>query len=249
MIAAAVPPAIVDSLVHDREIEQCLRDADVTSPRDSIASGFRATTLTLRSGEAMTVLVGNAACFTRGSAARVFIFERRHSGEYRRVLDSISLPDAVRANGDGTATLSAHETMDVFVESVYVWNGSTYVFAPRRSTVYDVAVEERVPYEKPVSFGPGSRSATLRGIDAPFFGTRYTFAARKGQHIEVAAIAPSGDAPAFSLWIADDRVGEGSNGRWAGIAPRDATYTLDVYGASSEGEQRAAHYTIRLTLR
>ncbi|HMF28900.1 MAG TPA: hypothetical protein VKE42_09015 [Candidatus Cybelea sp.] len=243
-----MPAPIVDSVMHDKEIVQCLSDGGAASPRESIASGFQKTALTLHSGEAMTVLVGNAACFTRGAAARVFIFERSHGGRYRRVLDSISLPDAVRVNRDGTATLSAHETMDVFMESVYVWNGSAYVLAPTRSMVYDVAVGQRVPYETPVSFAPGSRSATLRGIDAPNFGTRYTFAARKGQHIEVETITHGADAPAFSLWIGDLRVGEGSNGRWAGVMPLDGRLVLAVYAARDD-EQRAGHYTIRLTRR
>lgn len=234
--------------MHDQEIVQCLRDAEVTSPRDAVASGFQKTMLTLRSGEAMTVLVGNAACFTRGASARVFIFERNHDGGYRRVLDSISLPDAVSVNRDGTATLSAHETMDVFVESVYAWNGSTYVLAPARSTVYDVAIGQRVPYEMPVNFAPGSRSATLRGISAPYFGTRYTFAARKGQHIDVQTIAHTGGAPAYSLWISDFRVGEGSNGRWTGVMPQDGKLVLAVYAARDD-EQRAGRYTLRLTLR
>lgn len=243
-----MPAPIVDTLMHDKEIGQCLNGAEAGSSRESIATGFQKTVLTLRTGEEMTVLVGNAACFTRGAAARVFIFERRPSGDYRRVLDAISLPDTMHVNRDGTATLPTHETMNVFLESVYVWNGNAYAFAPARSTVYDVAVGQRVPYETPVRFEPGSRSTTLRGISAPYFGPRYTFAARKGQHVEVETVAHTGGAPAFSLWIGNSQVGEAGHGRWTAVIPRDGTYVLAVYGAASDDEQRAGRYAIRLTI-
>lgn len=248
-MTAALPPAIVDVLMHDREIRECVAGTGTPSAGEYLAKGFRQSAVTLSGGERMTVLVGNAACLSRGASARVFIFERTGQGHYRRVLDSMSLPDSATVDWDGTAVLPTHETMDVLLESVYVWNGTAYVFSPSRSTVYDVGIQKRAPYETPVSFVAATGSATLSGIVSLNFSRRYTFAGRKGQRVTVETVAHAGRIPAFSIWRGGRVVGESSQGFWTGTLGESGTYVLDVYGGRDASEERADAFTVRLSIR
>lgn len=234
--------------MRDREIRECV-DGTETPAGEYLAKGFRQSIVTLRSGERMTVLVGNAACLSRGASARVFVFERTGQGQYRRVLDSMSLPDAATVSRDGTAMLPTHETMEVLLESVYVWNGTAYVFSPSRSTVYDVGIQKRVPYETPVPLSAATGSATLSGIVSLNFGRRYTFAGRKGQRVKVETVAHTGSIPAFSIWFADREVGESSGGFWTGTLGESGSYVLDISGGRDAKEERADAFTVRLSIR
>lgn len=245
---AALPPAIVDVLMHDREIRECVAGTGAPSAGEYLSKGFRQSIVTLRSGERMTVLVGNAACLSRGASARVFIFERTAQGSYRRVLDSMSLPDAATVGRDGTAMLPTHETMDVLLESVYVWNGTAYVFSPSRSTVYDVGIQKRAPYETPVSFA-ATGSATLSGAVSLNFSRRYSFAGRRGQRVTVETVSHTGSIPALSIWRGEREVGESSQGFWTGTLTESGTYVLNVYGGRDAAAARADAFTVRLSIR
>ena len=243
-----LPAAIVQALERDTDVAECVKDQDDPAPA-YLADGFNVESVVLTSGERIVFLVGNTGCLVRGSSSFVFAFRKMPDGGYRQVLKTVSTIERFEALPSGVVHTAGHETIDIFLQGTYVWNGSEYLFAPEQSTEYDVAVEQTIPYEVAVHFAPGTSSTTLSGIDAYGFGPSYAFAVRKGQRITVETTAFTRSVPSLSIWLDDKQIGDDSvAGRWSGIAPHDGTYHLDVFGTGNTKTQ-TGKYTIRLTIR
>ncbi len=200
----------------------------------------------------MIVAISNDACLALGQSSRVLIFQRLPgSGRLREVLNATSLPSAVTVNEDGSVILPSHETMETIFEAAYVWNGTRYVDSAQRSTIYDVVLDARRPYETPVHFAPGRYGTTLHGTVATNFGDRYVFQAHKGQRLTLRLLAWTGSAP----WIvlahgatllvlknAGDRV-------WTGILPETGSYSADLSGRAGADATALSRYRINLEIR
>src|SRR5215469_13183651 len=115
----------------------------------------------------MTVAIAKSGCLvSQNSAVRVY---RKIDGHYHLVFSDNAMPETVDASSDGTISLAAHDSIDTIVEPVYVWGGKTYAFAPERSHIFDISVEQRRPYQVPVRFASGTSSAEVRGTYAENF--------------------------------------------------------------------------------
>lgn len=236
--------ALVAALMRDKELHTCV-DQTGMAPAAYIKSTWDFHRVVLRSGERMIVGIAESGCLaSQNNAVRVF---RETSGGYRLVFSDNAMPEAVDVRTDGTISTAAHDTIDTIVEPVYVWNGSTYVFAPERSTMYDVAVEQRRPYQISVRFAPGENSTLLKGTFAENFGQTYVFTAKAGQHATIEAIGQTRTLAA-ALTFEDRDVGDVSGGRWSSKLPFSGTYTLDVFGLSLRDARTLYPYAIRLTI-
>ncbi len=252
-LLATLPAGLVDALMRDSNVATCEKTQSdysdsVESPPAYLNKAFTISTVTLRSGEHMTVLVGATACLARGQSTRVYIYQRTPAG-YRKVLDSVTMGGDESVGRDGTATLPTHDTIETIMESEFVWNGNTYAFAPLRSTMYDIAVEKRLPYQTAIHFAPGADSATLTGQYALNFGREYVFGVRKGQRITVDVLSHSGKLPSTSIWVDDSEVDKDlGGGRATAIAPRDGTYSLLVFGTADAYSSKLETFQVRLTI-
>ncbi|HEY6326872.1 MAG TPA: hypothetical protein VIW73_10220 [Candidatus Cybelea sp.] len=234
--------------MSDKAVAACARESGRT-PQSYVAQAFQLRQLTLRGGEHVTVAVARDPCLALGQSTRLIIFERQSSG-YRRVLDAPTLPAFAQVTEDGTATLPTHDSVEVILESTYVWNGTKYVFSEARSHLYDVALGERRPYEVRVRFAPGSSATTLSGTVAYNFGNEYVFAARRGQWISIRLRSEAGHTGA-SLYYDDDvsSLAELSGAAWSGTLSKTGTYRLYVFDSNERDEYRRTRYEIRLTIR
>lgn len=249
MATANVPPALAAVMLRDRDIAQCVAESG-KSAGAYLSRAFSLHAVTLRGGEQMTVAIGADPCLAVGQSVRIVIYQRIASG-YRRVLNAVTLPDFAVVGADGTATLPTHETMDVMMESAYVWNGSAYVFSPVRSHRYDVGLQQRRPYERPVRFAPGTTATTLTGSVAYDFGDRYAFAARAGQRVTIEIVEHGNPPPYVALWHDDDLepVAEGISGTWSGRLRAGGNFYLTLSGSDERNEERLQSYTVRLSIR
>lgn len=237
--------------MSDKAVATCASESGRT-PRSYVARAFDLRQLTLRGGEHMTVAVAIDPCLALGQSTRVMIYERSGTG-YPRVLDAPALPGFVQVSEDGTADLVTHHSVEVMLESTYVWNGMKYVFSEERSHLYDMALSERRPYAVPVRFAPGTSATTLSGTVAYNFGDEYFFNARAGQRISIRLRSEAG-APYTnaSLYYDDDvsslaRLSGGA--AWSGTLPMTGTYRLFVSGTNEHDEYQRSRYEIRLAIR
>ncbi|HVR46880.1 MAG TPA: hypothetical protein VMT95_09655 [Candidatus Binatia bacterium] len=237
--------------MSDKAIAACASESGRT-PQAYVAQAFQLRHLTLRGGEYMTVAVAIDPCLALGQSTRVAIYERIGSG-YRRVLDAPTLPAFAQVSADGTATMPTHDSVELILESTYVWNGTKYVFSAARSHLYDVALGERRPYEVPVRFAPGTSTTTLSGTVAYHFGDEYVLRARAGQRISIRL--QSGARPPHtgaSLYYDDDASSLAQLSgvtAWSGTLPKTGTYRLFVSGTNEHDEYRRSRYEIRLAIR
>ena len=200
----------------------------------------------LRTGEHMTVAVATDGCLMRGQSARILIFERTTQG-YRRVLDEVTMPDASDVRDDGTVVLPTHDTLETIFEATYVWRGTTYVFSPLQSHMYDVPLERRRPYQVPVRFASGTFATTLSGTFAENFGQTYVFWARAGQRVRLAmAECVPGVRPVVLLTYGEHLLADLGSKRWTGVLPKTGSYELIVYGRN---QPSLAPYGLRLEIR
>lgn len=246
--AAALSASLVALMSADAQIADCARASDV-SPATFVRQGFDFKDVRLPGGTPATVAVSTSGCLAHNAVARVMIYARTPHG-YRLVLDDYSLPEAVDVGPDGTVTLASHETVEIVDQAAYAWNGTGFVFAPYRSTRYDVALGESRPYERPLAFAPGASSATRSGSVFGLFGDTYTFTARAGQRVTVKLL--HGDAGAIDVTIDDagteqlERVDERT---WSGVLHRSGRFTLDVYGKTAPEGAVKVPYTVSIAIR
>jgi hypothetical protein len=234
--------ALVAALMQDKELRTCIDDMGA-KPAAYLASSWEFRRVALRSGERMIVAIAKTGCLvSQNSALRVY---RETGTAYRLVLSDNALPETVDASSDGTISSAAHDTIDTIVEPVYVWNGSKYVFAPERSHVYDVSVEQRRPYQIPVRFASGASSTMLRGTFAENFGNTYVFIAKAGQR---ATIDLLGRRPGIVLSFGDREIALPEGNRWSGKLPFSGTYSLDVFGLNLPDHRTLLPYAVRLTI-
>jgi hypothetical protein len=243
----AAAGALVAALMRDPRVASCASESGKTSTR-YITEAFERREITLRDGSRMTVVVATDPCLTRGAATKIAIFEQT-GGAYRRVLDDVTLPGLFQVNRDGTVMLPTHESMETIFESEYVWNGTSYVFSPSRSNVYDVGLGIRRPYRLAVRFSPGAFSATLTGSVALNFGQEYVFDARAGQLVTI-ELTRSSARPSISLWSGDNELTltGSTRDRWSAKLPKTGAYELIVSGTNESDETRLSRYTIRLSV-
>jgi hypothetical protein len=245
----STPPALVAALIRDRDVRECATESGKL-PQTYALTAFDVRRVLLRGGEAMTVMVATDACLARGQSTRIMIFEKTAVG-YRRVLDDLTLPGLAKVESTGTVTLPTHESMDVILESTYVWNGVTYAFSPIQSHRYDVALAQRRPYETPVRFVRGESSAVLSGSVAYNFGDHYVFEASAGQRVTIRLMTYAGSRPAVSLYYKDEisSVAElGATSSWTGKVRKGGLYHLFVTGTSERDATRRSAYSIRLSI-
>lgn len=237
--------------MSDRAIAACASESGRT-PQSYVVYAFSLRQLTLRGGERMTVAIAIDPCLALGQSTRAAIYERIGSG-YRRVLDAPTLPAFAQVSADGTATLPTHDSVEVILESTYVWNGTNYVFSAARSHRYDVALGERRPYEVPVRFAPGRSATTLAGTVAYNFGDEYVLRARAGQRISIRLQSEAGPPHTAASLYYDDQVSSLAqlNGAtaWSGTLPQTGTYRLFLSGTNEHDEYRRSRYEIRLAIR
>jgi len=238
-------------MLADKQLSGCVSESGET-PQSYIAHAFDLRQMRLRTGEQMTVAVATGGCMALGQSARLMIFQRSSGGHYRRVLDTVTLPGAERANADGTVTAATHESIDVIFEAAYVWNGTSYRFSAVRSHRYDVALGERRQSEIPVRFARSSSAKRLSGTVAYDFGDDYVFEARAGQNITITLRGPTGrGAPSISLYY-DDEISSlaelNGSGEWSGKLPKTGSYLLLVSGSDEHDETRTSRYTIWLAI-
>ncbi len=242
---------IAKALLREAPVANCARES-VQSSLDYVRHAFDTRTVRLRTGERMVVAVSNDACLALGQSSRVLIFQRLPgSGRLREVLNATSVPSAVTVNVDGSVILPTHETMETIFEAAYVWNGTRYVDSAQRSTIYDVVLGARRPYETSVHFAPGRYGTTLRGTVATNFGDRYAFQARKGQRLTLRLLGRTGSAPwvvvahgatLLNMQNAGDRV-------WTGTLPETGTYSVDLSGRAGADATTLSGYRISLEIR
>lgn len=247
---ATVPSGLVAELIQDKSVAACAGQAG-TSSNAYVARAFDLRLVTLRSGEQMAVLVATDPCLALGQSTRIMIFQKTPQ-RYRRVLNEVTLPEFGQVRSDGTVTLPTHESMDVIFEATYVWNGTTYAFAPLRSHRYDVALNQRRPYEVPVHFARGASAATLSGSVAYDFGDTYVFEAMAGQTVTIEPTAHTARPPRIALYYDDDIASLGevdNNTKWSGKLKRSGTYRLLLSGSDESNEAALSQYTIRLSIR
>jgi hypothetical protein len=237
--------------MSDKAVAACAGESG-RSPQSYVARAFKLRALPLRGGEQMTVAIALDPCLALGQSTRLMVYEPISTG-YRRVLNAPTLPAFARVNEDGTAVLPTHESVEVILESTYVWNGTKYVFSEARSHQYDVALGERRPYEVPVRFAHGSFATTLSGTVAYNFGDEYVFTARAGQRISIRLRSDAESSPPGASLCYDDDVSSLAelDGRtaWSGTLPHTGTYRLFVSGSGERDEYKRSRYEIRLTIR
>jgi hypothetical protein len=238
--------ALVAALMRDPQIAACAREAG-TAAQAYVARAIRTREVRLRGGRRMTVAVGADGCMARGQATRIMIFEHVN-GTYRRVLDSVTMPDTFDVSEDGSAVLLTHETIDTIFEATFVWNGKNYAFSGMQSHVYDVLLGQRRPYQVRVRFSPGAFATTLSGSVALNFGQNYVFDARAGQKVTI-ELTNRGRRPEIFLSYREHQLAHVESDRWSGTLPRTGTYDLIVFGLGERDATTVSPYAIRLTIR
>lgn len=233
-------------MMKDPGVRSCVADSGHSAPA-YVAASFVRKDVTLRTGERIVIMIGNSGCMARGQSVRVLAYLQTATA-YRMVYDGVAMPEHVEVNSDGTLLLPAHETIDTIFEPVYVWNGTTYAFAPSRSHVYDVPLGTDRPYQLPVRFAPGETATVLRGSSADNFGQTYAFSARAGQRISIEILDPQQRPPAVFLSLGDRNIAEVGGRTWSGGLPSSGTYTLDVFGPEGAREDVLRSYAIRLEI-
>lgn len=206
-------------------------------------------TVRLRGGELMRVAVATASCMTLGQSTRIFIFATAHD-RYRLVLDALTLPDSFRVSEDGSAVLPTHESMETIFESAYVWNGSSYLFSPARSRIYDVPLRERRPYQISVRVGREEPQRTLEGTVALNFGQEYAFEARAGERVTVERDQSDAPPPSISLWYAgaQEPIANRIGTRWSAELRKSGIYHLLVWRTGDGDPTRRARYRVVLRI-
>lgn len=235
-------------MLRDRPIAQCVEESGKTAPR-YLSRALDLRTVTLRSGESMTVAIGADACLALNQSVRVYVYERVPSG-YRRVLDSMSLAGFVDVSPDGTATLPTHESIDVMMESTYLWNGRRYVFSADRSHLYNLDLQQRRPYQREIRFAPGGSDATLTGTVAFNFGDHYGFTAHAGQTVTIKLTQSTRPPPSITLYHGDDLepVIDSSTGRWSSKLRASGEYFLLIFGTDERNPERLEPYKMVLRI-
>jgi hypothetical protein len=251
--AAGAPPGgagLTAALLRDRKVASCAREA--TGDAAAYARGaFQRREMALPGGRRAVVALAVDPCLALGQSTRIMIFVRAGAG-YHRVLSSVVVPGLERIDSDGTVTLPTHETMEIMYEAVYVWDGKTFVAAPLRSTLYDVALGQRWKYEEAIRFEPGATSIVLHGTTAFNVGHTYLFSARAGQHATVALLQRSSPAQAVALYYAEDTSAVGAlhgENSWSGVLPKSGRYELLVLGTDAAHVERTSPYELQLKIR
>jgi hypothetical protein len=237
----------VTALARDGTVAACAREAGV-STQAYVRHAFTLRHVRLRGGERMTVVEGTDGCLALGQSNRIVIFERR-TGGYRRVLSAMTMAGNAQVRGDGTVVLPTHETIATIFESAYVWNGRAYEFSAPRSTIYDVPLEARRPYQTVVRFAAGAFATTLTGTVAEDFGDEYVFDARAGQRITITVRAHGGPRPATVLQTGDRTIAILAGNRWSGKLARSGSYQLSLFGSGDADPALLSPYTLRLEIR
>jgi hypothetical protein len=246
-VAAA---ALVAAMMRDKSLADCA-NASGKTPQAYFSQAFDYRDVTLRTGERMIVAIASDesdGCVARGGESRVEIFERI-AGGYRRVLDSVAIPEHVEVGGDGTATLPEHELENTIVEKAFFWNGSAYEFSAVRSHVYDVALGERRPYQVPVRFAPGTFETTFSGTAAYNFGQDYVFEARAGQRLTMELTKHTIRLPKIYVAYGTDVLSTPNAGRWSVVLPHTGTYVLTIEGGDLPEATPISSYVVRLSIR
>jgi hypothetical protein len=251
--AISVPPGgsgFTAALLRDHKVASCAREATGNATAYARAA-FQRREMALPGGRRAIVALAVDPCLELGQSTRIMIFVRS-GARYRRVLDGVVVPGLERTSSDGTVTLPTHETMETIYEAVYVWNGSTFVAAPFRSTLYNVALGQRWKYEEAIRFQPGATSILLQGKTAFNFGHTYVFSARAGQRANITFLQRSSPAPAVALFYAADTTAvaalEGES-TWSGVLPKSGSYELLVLGTDAARAERTSPYELRLKIR
>jgi len=249
IVVAAAPKVsqdLVTAMMRDQRAAACAKEAGKTA-QAYVTRAFELRNVTLHGGKRMTGAIATDGCMLLGQSARIMIFERT-AGGYRRVLDSVTIPDVVDVSEDGTAVLPTHETIDTIFEAAYVWNGRTYAFSGQRSHIYDVPLGERRPYEVLVRFAPGAFATTLSGSVALNFGERYVVEARAGQRMTIELTKHTGRRPAIFLSYGERNLAQIDKNGWSGELPQTGTYALTVFGSGEPDATLVSTYAIRLTI-
>ena len=202
---------------------------------------------TVRGAGHITLAVATDVCLEYNQSTRVIVY-RESAGKYIKVLDGVSLPERIDVARDGSIVLPVHDSVMTILEQTYVWNGTSYVASPERSTMYDVTLGERRPYAVDVKFAPGSSSITLRGTTALNFGDTYRFSASKGQRITIELLNGSLSKTAVMLTFGDNNIADLDSPTWSGVLPSTGTYELNLFGSSKSSDTVKAPYSIRLTI-
>jgi hypothetical protein len=256
---AATAPVGADAPRGDRLASALLRDPAVAacahdSGKDAATyarGAFDRRPVALPGGRRAIVAVANDSCLALNQSTRIMIFVPAGAG-YRRVLNEVVVPGLESVSSDGTVVLPTHETVAIMFEATYMWNGTTFVFAPLRSHEYDVSVSERRPYEEAVHFAPGAHAIVLRGTVADGFGHTYVFSARAGQRATLAITHQGRPLPSAELYYGHATLPVAAlrgAGVWHGTFARGGEYRLIVLGIGEPGESRLAPYTLRLEIR
>jgi hypothetical protein len=241
--------SLLAALTADKDVSTCARESGRASAA-YVAGALELKAVTLRSGQQMTVATSTDGCLAVGQSARIMIFEKTPRG-YRRVLKSLTLPDAWHVGAGGSATLPTHESMDVIFEATYVWNGTSYAFAPLQSHRFDVGLGERRPYEVALQLSRGAPT-TIAGTVAYNFGDDYAFTARAGETLTIELVGQTGRPPSIAFGHDDDISSFAeldSSGRWTGKLTKSGTYYLRISGTDESNAEQRSRYTLRLTIR
>jgi len=241
------PAEVVTALARDGTVAACAREAGA-SPQAYVSQAFTLRDVRLRGGEQMTVAEGTDGCLALGQSNRIVIFEHR-AGGYHRVLNAMTMAGDAQVRADGTVVLPTHETIATIFESAYVWDGRAYQFSAPRSTIYDVPLEQRRPYQTVVRFAAGAFATTLTGSVAEDFGDEYRFDARAGQHITITLRAHAAPRPAAVLLNGERTIAILDGDRWSGRLPHSGSYELSVFGSGEADPATLSTYTLRLEIR
>lgn len=244
-----VPRDLAAAMMRDENVAACANQAGKRA-QPYVGQAFDLRSVTLRTGERMTIAVATDFCLMLGQSTRIFIYERT-AGAYRRVLDDVTLPGLADVTSDGTVMLPTHESMEVILEATYVWNGTTYAFSGPQSHRYDVALGQRKPYEVQLRFAPGAFGTTLSGSVAYNFGDEYIFEARAGQRAVIELTKHARRHPRISLYYKDeisDLAELDDADSWSGQLPKTGMYHLLVSGSDDSDETRLSTYAIRLAV-
>jgi hypothetical protein len=254
IVAAALAASLVSAIAGAKGIAECATETN-ESAAAFVRHNFKTTALTLYDGTHVILAESLSACLAHNAVTRVLVYAQIPGG-YRLVLDDYSLPEQLAASTDGTVSVAGHETMEIVDQTIWVWNGKTYVVSPERSQRYDVSIGQGRPDVVRVRFAPGTSSTILRGSIAGAFGDNYEFDARAGQRVTIQVVKGWSKNIRFDAYQtirgSDDTkelTSLNSASTWSGILPTSGTWHVDVFGAETMDHQTTSPYTLVLTVR
>jgi hypothetical protein len=236
-----MPAALADAIVRDPDVAPCAEHAHATSNTAYASANFHVSTVTLRSGERMTVVTGGDSCVCGNANCKLVVFE--HDGHaYRSVLSEYAIRSSVRP--DGTAVVTSHNSAGVASRTTYRWSGKLYD-AAKTETVY-LANNVAKPVSRRVKFAPGRSSALLTGTQIALgFEDRFDFDATAGQTLTLTLLKHDSHFGSFSVLRNDARIATAERGSLVIKLPASGTYHIVV----EAGAESFSAYALNLTIR